>query len=1239
MKKAISISNVICISIIISVFMQSGTSQPSQWLSNGLGGGGALFSPSISPFNNNEVYIVCDMGGIYHSGDTGNTWQTLDFRQISSNIESRINFTSSPDTLYSIGNYDWPDYRRPVRSVDGGNTWTGLSGDPTNAEVYYLFADPNNTKRIIMSSYSDLYFSNDAGVSFSNIYSNDDLYIGGVFWDDSNIFIGCRDGLLVSHDNGVNFSLENFNDDIPDDYGILSLTGAKESGNIRMFCVARLKSDMWPGLNPVEYWSMEADVFRLDYTGVSGNGWVRKNTGLNADDFPYFVSMSNNSIDTVYVAGGSDIGHPMIYKTVDGANNWSNVFHTINNQNIKTGWMGDGGDLTWPWAESVLGFCVASDNNNYVVVSDWGFAHISIDGGNTWQQIYVPSNESNPAGTSTPKGKNYHSNGLEVTSSWWLTWIDENNIFASYTDITGMKSTDGGNTWNFDFSGNNYNSTYMVIKRPDNNNLYAAVSSVHDIYQSTHLEDNNIDNGTGEILISSDSGSTWTTLYDFGHPVIWVTLSPNDPDKMYASIVHSTQGGIFYSSDAGTNWTKLNNPPRTEGHPFNIRVLNDNTLVCSYSGRRDANGDFTESSGVFYSTDNGNTWYDRSHPDMYRWTKDVVIDPHDSDQNTWYACVFSHWGHYPNEVGGVFKTTDRGVNWIRLNDLYRVNSLTVHPDFPDIVYITTETQGLWYSSDFSQGNPNFSQLNYPYSQPMRLFFNPYNHNELWLTSFGIGTSKGITHLGRTYYVSTTGNDNNTGLSIAEAWRTIGKAANTIMSGDTVYVLTGIYNERVIVKYSGVDSNYISFLNYQNDSVIIDGTGISWGGAWNGLFDISDKDYIVIDGINVKNSDYTGIWIEDASHIIIKNNHTYNTFSSGIGVWNSNDVTVENNEVELACNDGPQECITISNSNNCKIFKNHVHNNGPGNKGGEGIDVKQGSHNIEVYDNLVHHLNERIGIYVDAWNDTTYNINIYNNEVHHCGNNGFNAQSEMGGELSYVNFYNNLSYFNKWDGIALGSVTADSNITITPVRHIKIINNTCYKNGYYQNGWGYGILVDNDDLQDVLIINNICSQNSAQIAIEKIDSAQQVDHNLIFGFNDGQYCIYGNDSIIANPLFMDTINFDFHLQNGSPAIDKGIFIDSLDFDCDSVPRPLLANPDIGAYEFGIWWNGNVDNDWHTAGNWSNGHIPIQSDSVTIPSNNFYKFFPKIGSNAQVKKVYLNENGEIIIKENILFEVLE
>jgi hypothetical protein len=287
-----------------------------------------------------------------------------------------------------------------------------------------------------------------------------------------------------------------------------------------------------------------------------------------------------------------------------------------------------------------------------------------------------------------------------------------------------------------------HNSTYHVVEHPDGT-LYAATSTIHDLYQSTYLRDAQIDGGDGWVISSTDDGASWQLLHDFDHPVIWLCLDPDDSQTMYASVVHSTLGGVYVthnlSQGTSASWTRLAAPPRTEGHPLCIYVLDDGTLVASYSGRRNAAGAFTQSSGVFVSTNGGASWADRSDPGMYRWTKDLIIDAHDPSQNTWYAAVFSHWGSYPNEVGGLYRTYNRGVSWTRISDLYRVESVANHPTNPDIAYLSTEAAGLWRTDNLTATSPAFTQVDgYPFRHPVRMFFHPNDETELWATSFGNG---------------------------------------------------------------------------------------------------------------------------------------------------------------------------------------------------------------------------------------------------------------------------------------------------------------------------------------------------------------------------------------------------------------------------------------------------------------------------------------------------------------------
>jgi hypothetical protein len=133
---------------------------------------------------------------------------------------------------------------------------------------------------------------------------------------------------------------------------------------------------------------------------------------------------------------------------------------------------------------------------------------------------------------------------------------------------------------------------------------------------------------------------------------------------------------------------------------------------------------------------------------MYYWTKDVVIYPYDASQNTFYVCVFSGWGGPPNGLGGIYRTTNRGTSWTKINNQDRVTSITFSPVNQNEAYMTTETQGLWYSNNITNASPVFNQVTtYPFRQPERVFYNPYNSPEIWVSSFGNGMRVGNTTLG------------------------------------------------------------------------------------------------------------------------------------------------------------------------------------------------------------------------------------------------------------------------------------------------------------------------------------------------------------------------------------------------------------------------------------------------------------------------------------------------------------
>ncbi|MCC6721429.1 MAG: T9SS type A sorting domain-containing protein [Bacteroidia bacterium] len=747
----------ISVCVIISAY-----TQPKSFESRGIGGGGALFSPSVNPKNNDEIYISCDMSELFHSTSKGKNWQMLHFKNIQGGHNSKVQFTNNDNIRYCIdySSIDGIDYAKPVKSTDGGKTWVNLSGNPFPYETAYnLSADYNNPDRLILGFYGEIYFSNDAGNTFKKIYTcksnNEGNHIAGSFFDGSKIYIGLNDGLLTSADNGANFTLLSTTG-MPSTEKMISFSAAKDGSGLRFVCLTL--NNVWAGIqHGFEYSNGSTASMQGIYTMDNANGtWTLKTNGINKNtDYPVFTGMAENDISTIYIAGSSSTGSPIVMKTTNGGNNWSHVFKSMNNENIYTGWSGHNGDRGWSYGECPFGFCVASNNSNMVLFTDFGFVHGTFDGGTNWSQMYIDNSYQNSQNIATPKSKSYKGIGLENTTNWNILWIDSTKLLSSFSDINGVVSNDKGLTWKM-IPNLTQNTVYHIVKN-NSGTIYAATSSVHDMYQSTRLTDATIDGGKGAVYYSNDKGNSFSLLHDFAHPVIWLALDPTNSNRMYASVIHSTLGGIYVSNDINkgslSTWSKLSNPPRTQGHPFVIYVLKNGDILASYSGRRAGNPmQFTNSSGVFYSPNNGNTWSDVSDNKMKYWTKDITIDPFDSTESTWFAAVFSGWGsNIPAESGGLYRTKNKGFNWEKISDSvssYRVNSCTVNPLNNNEMYYTTETAGLWFSNNAKDIKPNFTLVeSYPFRHPVRVNFNPYNNSEICISGFGSGMMFGKTNSG------------------------------------------------------------------------------------------------------------------------------------------------------------------------------------------------------------------------------------------------------------------------------------------------------------------------------------------------------------------------------------------------------------------------------------------------------------------------------------------------------------
>ncbi|MBN1611822.1 MAG: hypothetical protein JW940_34640 [Polyangiaceae bacterium] len=684
----------------------------------------------------------------------------LPFRTLEGGRLSQFRFTADPSIVYAV-NLPWPPLGPPalVKSSDGGLTWNAPVASRYAADSpYYLFVDPRSSTRLLCSDYRHLYFSSDGGQSFTQVHATrreGGLLVSGAYFGGRDIYVATNDGVLASHDNGLSYAPDaSLDAGLPEDESIVSFASAEQNGRVRFLAVTFRNRDIHGHATvTADTTAGDLDLFSNMYRLTLGqSGWIPASSGLAPNEKLAMVAMSPDDVDVAYAAGGAripaaedpDAGMaPVIVKTVDGGTTWRSTFLSEHNANIATGWSGDHGDMGWHFGEYALGLAVSAHDPDRVVFTDLGFVHVSSDGGAHWRQAYVHSADQNPIGRDTPKSHFYRSNGVEQTSGWWLTWSDRNTLFASLTDIRSAFSRDGGVSWTRDANnGLTLNTTYHVVVDQRTGRLYAATSSVHDIYQSPYLRDSRLDATEnkprgGAVMVSSDQGATWSLVHDFQRPVVWLAQDPNRPADLYASVVSSQTGGIYRLdlSNPSRAPAALPEPPRTKGHPFNVYVLHDGSILATYSGHQDGDSRvFSNRSGVFLLPPGSSEWEDRSSPRMHYWTQDVVVDPRNED--SWYVGVFSDSVH---DFGGLYRTRDRGMSWQRISARYRVESCAIDPKDPKRLYMTTQGEGLWVTEDLDQKQPVFRPVDdYPFQQPLRVFWNPFDTREVWTVSFGGG---------------------------------------------------------------------------------------------------------------------------------------------------------------------------------------------------------------------------------------------------------------------------------------------------------------------------------------------------------------------------------------------------------------------------------------------------------------------------------------------------------------------
>ncbi len=303
----------------------------------------------------------------------------------------------------------------------------------------------------------------------------------------------------------------------------------------------------------------------------------------------------------VYYMGSTGGG---VWKTEDGGTTWNNISDAF----FKTG--------------SVGAVAVSESNSNIVYVgmgeaclrgnlSSGDGVYKSVDAGKTWTHV-----------------------GLADTSQIGKVRIHPSNPDLVYVAAVGhpygansergvFRSKDGGRTWEKILFVDDKTGAADIAMDPSNPQvLYAST------WQVLRTPWGITSTGPGGGLYKSiDGGDHWTKLTT-GLPTsalgkIGVTVSPVNPQRVWATVEADEKGGVYRSDDAGRTWQLLNDDFNLTSRQYYYGHI--------FADPQDVNAVYTFCAKYFYkSTDGGKTYTNiqTPHSDYH----DLWIDPHDHER-------------------------------------------------------------------------------------------------------------------------------------------------------------------------------------------------------------------------------------------------------------------------------------------------------------------------------------------------------------------------------------------------------------------------------------------------------------------------------------------------------------------------------------------------------------------------------------------------------------------------------
>ena len=336
-----------------------------------------------------------------------------------------------------------------------------------------------------------------------------------------------------------------------------------------------------------------------------------------------------------------------------------------------------------------------------------------------WQQLNGPhggtalSFASNADGDIFA-GSAYNETGVNRSTDGGLTWLmSSSGIYLAGRSVNGIVIADS----NYIIIGTGSSNGNKIYRSTDNGDNWYGVADLGATYfainDSGHIFALQT-TGFGTVHKSTDNGITWQQVMSF--PLGYQNdIAINQNENMF--IVGS---GVYRSTDYGYNWTEKDSGLFASGYVA-VTSIAINDIGHLFVG---CSGEYASNSGIFKSTNNGDSWTAVK--------LGIKIDSHHNIVINDIGDIFA--GSYG---WGIWKSTDNGLTWIQHNTgLGHFYFRSMHISSNGDIYAGEEGGGIYRSID--QGE-NWSQVGFSAAVVGKIAISPANEN-LFTAVSGISRS-------------------------------------------------------------------------------------------------------------------------------------------------------------------------------------------------------------------------------------------------------------------------------------------------------------------------------------------------------------------------------------------------------------------------------------------------------------------------------------------------------------------